>query len=102
MFPRPNSQGEVQNMGHFSVEIYALPGSTLSANQHPAILKMPSGYLQQNPWLTIATRQLELMHRSMVELGLTPAARSRVQASSPPGPSKFAGLLGRNPWSPTQ
>ena len=36
----------------------------------PAILKMPSGYLQQNPWLTIATRQLELMHRYMVELGL--------------------------------
>ena len=60
----------------------------------PAILKMPSGYLQQNPWLTIATRQLELMHRYMVELGLTPAARSKVQASIPPGPSKFAGLLG--------
>ena len=37
----------------------------------PAILKMPSGYLQQNPWLTIATKQLELMHRYMVELGLT-------------------------------
>jgi hypothetical protein len=33
MIPQPNSQGEVQNMGHFSVEIYALPGSTLSANQ---------------------------------------------------------------------
>ena len=61
----------------------------------PAILKMPSGYLQQNPWLTIATKQLELMHRYMVELGLTPAARSRVQASSPFGSSKFAGLLGQ-------
>jgi hypothetical protein len=32
------------------------------------LLKMASGYLQQNPWLTIATKQLELMHRYMVEL----------------------------------
>ena len=39
------------------------------------------------------------MHRYMVELGLTPAARSRVQVSSPPGPSKFAGLLGRLRYS---
>ncbi len=28
------SQGKGQNMGHFSVEIYAPPGSTLSGNQH--------------------------------------------------------------------
>src|SRR5947207_11816997 len=27
----------------------------------PAILKMPSGYIQANPWLTIATKQMELM-----------------------------------------
>lgn len=47
----------------------------------PAILKMPSGYVQQNPWLTIANKQLELMHRYMVELGLTPAARSKVEIS---------------------
>lgn len=67
----------------------------------PAILKMPSGYLQQNPWLTIATKQLELMHRYMTEIGLTPAARSRVNATTGSGPgwdsprSKFAGLIGR-------
>jgi hypothetical protein len=33
MIPRSNSQGEGQNMGHFSVETCAPPGSTLSANQ---------------------------------------------------------------------
>ena len=30
----------------------------------PALLKMPSGYVQQNPWLTIASKQLELMHNT--------------------------------------
>jgi P27 family predicted phage terminase small subunit len=49
----------------------------------PALIKTPSGYVQQSPWLGIAHRQLELMGRYMVELGLTPAARSRVMADSP-------------------
>ena len=46
-------------------------------------MKTPSGYVQQSPWLGIAHKQLELMGRYMVELGLTPAARSRVMADSP-------------------
>jgi hypothetical protein len=36
------------------------------------------GYVQQSPWVTIANKQLELMGRFMVELGITPASRSRV------------------------
>jgi P27 family predicted phage terminase small subunit len=47
----------------------------------PMLLKTPSGYAQQSPWLTIANKQLELMARYMSELGLTPAARSRVAVS---------------------
>ena len=34
---------------------------------------MPSGYVQQNPWLTIASKQLELMHKYLSEFGLSPA-----------------------------
>jgi P27 family predicted phage terminase small subunit len=49
----------------------------------PPLVKTPSGYIQQSPWLTIANKQLELMGRYMVELGLTPAARSRVMADVP-------------------
>ena len=49
----------------------------------PHLVKTPSGYVQQSPWLTIAHKQMELMGRYMVELGLTPAARSRVLAGSP-------------------
>jgi P27 family predicted phage terminase small subunit len=49
----------------------------------PALVRTPSGHVQQSPWLLIANRQLELMGRYMVELGLTPAARSRVMADAP-------------------
>ncbi|QFT96058.1 Phage terminase, small subunit [Roseovarius sp. THAF8] len=44
----------------------------------PALLKTPSGYVQQSPWLTVANKQMELMGRYMSELGLTPVARTRV------------------------
>jgi P27 family predicted phage terminase small subunit len=44
------------------------------------VLKLPSGYIQQNPWLTIANKQLELMHKYLSELGLSPVTRTRVQA----------------------
>jgi P27 family predicted phage terminase small subunit len=53
----------------------------------PPLVKTPSGYVQQSPWLTIAHKQLELMGRYMVELGLTPAARSRVMSDAPILPS---------------
>jgi P27 family predicted phage terminase small subunit len=46
----------------------------------PLLLKTPSGYIQQSPWLSVSNRQLELMGRYMAELGLTPASRSRVTA----------------------
>ncbi|RXF66960.1 phage terminase small subunit P27 family [Hansschlegelia zhihuaiae] len=55
----------------------------------PALIKLPSGYVQQNPWLAVANKQLELMHRLMTEMGLTPVARSRVNvkpATSHPKP----------------
>ncbi len=44
----------------------------------PILLKTPSGYVQQSPWLSVANKQLELMGRYMTELGLTPSSRSRV------------------------
>jgi P27 family predicted phage terminase small subunit len=71
----------------------------------PMLLKLPSGYVQQNPWLTIANKQLELMHKYLTEFGLSPVARSRVSlAGAGPRPwtgGKFAGLLGApKPWIP--
>ena len=51
----------------------------------PTLLKTPSGYAQQSPWLTVANKQLELMGRYMSELGLTPVARTRLAADLPDG-----------------
>jgi P27 family predicted phage terminase small subunit len=53
----------------------------------PTLFKTPSGYVQQSPWLSVSNKQLELMGRYMVELGLTPASRSRVVV--PPGSAEF-------------
>lgn len=58
----------------------------------PALLRTPSGYVQQSPWLAVANKQLELMGRFMAELGITPASRSRVAArngESSPEPYVF-------------
>lgn len=68
----------------------------------PALIKLPTGYVQQNPWLAVANKQLELMQRLMTEIGLTPVSRSRVSAKSSTGSpklweagrSKFDGLIG--------
>lgn len=43
------------------------------------IVKSPSGYPIQNPWVAIANKAFERLHKCGVELGLTPAARSRVK-----------------------
>ncbi len=56
-----------------------------------------------SPWLGIANKQLELMHKFLAELGFYPASRSRVSELPSFGPkpwesvapnSKFAGLIG--------
>jgi hypothetical protein len=39
-------------------------------------------HVQQNPWLSVANKQMELMHRLMAEIGLTPAVRSRIEAEA--------------------
>ena len=51
----------------------------------PVMLKTPSGYVQQSPWLSVANKQMELMGRYMAELGITPASRSRVSVDGPGG-----------------
>jgi P27 family predicted phage terminase small subunit len=56
----------------------------------PVLIKAPSGYPQQSPWLSIANKQLELMGRYMAELGLTPSARARlpdIQSTAAGGPT---------------
>lgn len=49
----------------------------------PPLLKTPAGYVQPSPWLAISNKSLELMHKFMCELGLSPVSRSRVSAQPP-------------------
>jgi P27 family predicted phage terminase small subunit len=47
-------------------------------------IRTPSGYVQQSPWMPVANKQMVLMGKYMAELGLTPAARSRMVSSASP------------------
>jgi P27 family predicted phage terminase small subunit len=47
------------------------------------MVKSPTGYPMQSPYLAIANRQAELMIRIASEFGFTPASRSRISAPPP-------------------
>jgi P27 family predicted phage terminase small subunit len=54
-----------------------------------SVVKAPSGYLVHSPYLAIANKALEQMRSMLVEFGMTPSSRSRVQAAGaarPPAP----------------
>ncbi|MDB5507108.1 MAG: Terminase [Devosia sp.] len=55
----------------------------------PLLIKLPSGYIQQSPWLTIANKQLEIMAKFMSELGLSPVSRTRVAIKPSIGPKPW-------------
>ena len=61
----------------------------------PMLIKAPSGYIQQSPWLSIANKQLELMGRFMAEMGLTPTARARLPGMADPatGPNNIVRVV---------
>jgi P27 family predicted phage terminase small subunit len=42
------------------------------------VIKSPSGFPIQSPYLTIANKAMEQMTRMLVEFGMTPSSRSRV------------------------
>lgn len=55
------------------------------------VVRAPSGYPMQNPYLAIATRALSGCNKLWPELGLTPSSRSRVRTDPPPpDDDKFA------------
>jgi P27 family predicted phage terminase small subunit len=48
------------------------------------VVKAPSGYPIQNPYLSIANTCLDQIRKFATEFGLTPASRSRLQISAAP------------------
>ena len=49
------------------------------------VIRTPSGYPQQVPYISIAQQYLRLMHQFAEQFGLTPAARSRIIAAGENG-----------------
>ena len=49
------------------------------------VIRTPSGYPQQVPYISIAQQYLRLMNQFAEQFGLTPAARSRIIAGSNEG-----------------
>ena len=67
---------------------YALWAEATQAIQtYGAMVKSPSGYPVQSPYVSIANRQTEIMMRIASEFGLTPASRSRISAPAAAQPS---------------
>ena len=62
---------------------YALWSEAIQAIQkYGPMVKSPSGFPMQSPYVAVANKQAELMIRIGAEFGLTPSSRSRI--SVPP------------------
>ncbi len=62
---------------------YALWAEATEAIQkYGTMVKSPSGYPIQSPYVAIANRQAEIMMRIASEFGFTPASRSRISTPS--------------------
>lgn len=49
------------------------------------VIKAPSGFLVQSPYLAIANKCMEQMMKALVEFGMSPSSRSRVHAAKDTG-----------------
>jgi len=66
---------------------YALWAEATEAVQKFGVMvKSPSGFPIQSPYVSIANRQAEIMMRISAEFGFTPASRGRI--SAPPEPER--------------
>lgn len=52
--------------------------ATLAIQKHGTLVKSPTGYPLQSPYISIVNRQAEIMMRLASEFGFTPASRSRI------------------------
>jgi P27 family predicted phage terminase small subunit len=69
---------------------YALWAEATEAIQKFGVMvKSPTGFPIQSPYVSIANRQAEIMMRIAAEFGFTPASRGRISTPSPTEPSLF-------------
>jgi P27 family predicted phage terminase small subunit len=71
-------------------EAYALWIEAITAvRKYGTMVKSPSGYPMQSPYVAIANRQAEIMMRIASEFGFTPASRSRISVPPEREPTLF-------------
>ncbi len=72
---------------------YGLWAEAIKAIQkYGTMVKSPSGYPIQSPYVSIANRQAEIMMRIASEFGFTPASRSRIAMPAKPESDLFSSL----------
>jgi P27 family predicted phage terminase small subunit len=73
---------------------YALWAEATEAIQkYGSMVKSPTGYPIQSPYVSIANRQAEIMMRIASEFGFTPASRSRISIKGAKDPDLFSQFL---------
>jgi P27 family predicted phage terminase small subunit len=65
----------------------------IAMREHGMVVKSPSGYPIQNPYLSIATSALKQMKQLLAEFGMTPSSRTRVRPDKPEEADELDGLL---------
>jgi len=79
---------------------YALWAEATEAIQkYGTMVKSPSGYPIQSPYVSIANRQAKIIMRIASEFGFTPASRSRISTPIKNEPNLFE-LLGGSKTEP--
>ncbi len=63
--------------------------ATESIQKYGTMVKSPTGYPVQSPYVSIANRQAEIMMRIASEFGFTPASRSRISTPASKEESLF-------------
>ena len=53
------------------------------------VVKSPSGYPMQTPYLSVSNKAFDQMKAIMIEFGMTPSSRSKVQVSKPESSNPF-------------
>ena len=69
--------------------------ATEAVQKYGVMIKSPSGYPVQSPYVSVANRQAEIMMRIASEFGFTPASRSRISTHSKTEPTLFDQLEDR-------
>jgi P27 family predicted phage terminase small subunit len=74
--------------------------ATEAVQKYGTMIKSPSGFPVQSPYVAIANRQTDILIRIGSEFGFTPASRSRISTPADPEPTLFDGIDEANPETP--